>query len=29
MLKYCTVIGFPLGANTSAVKAFETKDAIA
>ena len=24
-----TVIGFPLGANTSAVKAFETKDAIA
>ena len=24
----CTVIGFPLGANTSAVKAFETKDAI-
>ncbi|RGG80106.1 deoxyribose-phosphate aldolase [Coprobacillus sp. AF17-11AC] len=25
----CTVIGFPLGANTSAVKAFETKDAIA
>ena len=23
----CTVIGFPLGANTSAVKAFETKDA--
>ena len=28
-LKICTVIGFPLGANTSAVKAFETKDAIA
>lgn len=25
----CTVIGFPLGVNTSAVKAFETKDAIA
>ena len=25
----CTVIGFPLGANTCAVKAFETKDAIA
>lgn len=25
----CTVIGFPLGANTSLVKAFETKDAIA
>lgn len=25
----CTVIGFPLGANPSAVKAFETKDAIA
>ena len=25
----CTVVGFPLGANTSAVKAFETKDAIA
>ena len=25
----CTVIGFPLGANTRAVKAFETKDAIA
>lgn len=25
----CTVIGFPLGANTSAVKAFETKDVIA
>ena len=25
----CTVIGFPLGANTSAVNAFETKDAIA
>lgn len=24
----CTVIGFPLGANTSAVKAFETRDAI-
>ncbi|PIC57947.1 deoxyribose-phosphate aldolase [Sporosarcina sp. P12(2017)] len=25
----CTVIGFPLGATTSAVKAFETKDALA
>ncbi|MGV3042419.1 deoxyribose-phosphate aldolase [Staphylococcus rostri] len=25
----CTVIGFPLGASTSEVKAFETKDAIA
>lgn len=25
----CTVIGFPLGAQTSATKAFETKDAIA
>ncbi|EPH99929.1 MULTISPECIES: deoxyribose-phosphate aldolase [unclassified Enterococcus] len=25
----CTVIGFPLGANTSSVKAYETKDAIA
>jgi deoxyribose-phosphate aldolase len=25
----CTVIGFPLGANTPQVKAFETKDAIA
>ncbi len=25
----CTVIGFPLGANTSETKAFETKDAIA
>ncbi len=25
----CTVIGFPLGANTSGVKAFETKDAVA
>lgn len=24
----CTVIGFPLGANTSATKAFETKDAV-
>ncbi len=28
-VKACTVIGFPLGANTSAVKAFEAKDAIA
>ena len=28
-VKVCTVIGFPLGASTSAVKAFETTDAIA
>ena len=28
-VRVCTVIGFPLGASTSAVKAFETKDAIA
>lgn len=27
-VKVCTVIGFPLGANTSAVKAFETQNAI-
>ena len=27
-IKVCTVIGFPLGATTSAVKALETKDAI-
>lgn len=27
-VKVCTVIGFPLGANTSNVKAYETKDAI-
>lgn len=27
-VKVCTVIGFPLGANTTATKAFETKDAI-
>lgn len=27
-VKVCTVIGFPLGANTSEVKAFETKEAI-
>lgn len=27
-VKVCTVVGFPLGATTSAVKAFETKDAI-
>ena len=27
-VKVCTVIGFPLGANTSEVEAFETKDAI-
>jgi deoxyribose-phosphate aldolase len=27
-VKVCTVIGFPLGANSSAVKAFETEDAI-
>ena len=24
----CTVIGFPLGATTTAVKSYETKDAI-
>lgn len=28
-VKTCTVIGFPLGANTSETKAFEAKDAIA
>ena len=28
-VKVCTVIGFPLGANTTAVKVFEAKDAIA
>lgn len=28
-VKVCTVIGFPLGANTSTLKAFETRDAIA
>lgn len=28
-VKVCTVIGFPLGANTSETKAFETMDAIA
>lgn len=28
-VKVCTVIGFPLGANTSEVKAFEAKDAVA
>lgn len=28
-VKVCTVIGFPLGANTTNVKVFETKDAIA
>lgn len=28
-VKVCTVIGFPLGANTTDVKVFETKDAIA
>lgn len=28
-VKVCTVIGFPLGANTSEVKAFEARDAIA
>ena len=28
-VKVCTVVGFRLGANTSSVKAFETKDAIA
>lgn len=27
-VKVCTVIGFPLGANTSAVKAFETEEAL-
>lgn len=27
-VKVCTVIGFPLGANTTEVKAFETRDAI-
>ncbi len=27
-VKVCTVIGFPLGASTTAVKAFETKNAI-
>jgi deoxyribose-phosphate aldolase len=27
-VKTCVVIGFPLGANTTAVKAFETEDAI-
>jgi deoxyribose-phosphate aldolase len=27
-VKVCTVIGFPLGANTSEVKAFETEDAV-
>lgn len=27
-VKTCTVIGFPLGANTTATKVFETKDAI-
>lgn len=28
-VKVCTVVGFPLGANTVAAKVFETKDAIA
>ena len=28
-VKVCTVVGFPLGANTTAVKAFETKQAVA
>jgi deoxyribose-phosphate aldolase len=27
-VKVCTVIGFPLGASTTATKVFETKDAI-
>ena len=27
-VKVCTVIGFPLGANTPELKAFETSDAI-
>lgn len=28
-VKVCTVIGFPLGANTTEVKVYETKDAVA
>ena len=28
-VKVCTVVGFPLGANSSAVKAFEAKEAVA
>ena len=28
-VKICTVVGFPLGANLSSVKAFETQEAIA
>lgn len=28
-VKVCTVIGFPLGASTSAIKAYETRDALA
>ncbi|MFS1663692.1 deoxyribose-phosphate aldolase [Streptococcus sp. zg-JUN1979] len=28
-VKVCTVVGFPLGATTSATKAFETRDAVA
>jgi deoxyribose-phosphate aldolase len=27
-VKVCTVIGFPLGSNTTAIKVLETKDAI-
>lgn len=27
-MKICTVIGFPNGYNTTAVKVFETKDAV-
>ena len=27
-VKVCTVIGFPLGANTSSLKAFETEEAV-
>ena len=27
-VKVCTVIGFPLGANTTAVKAYETQEAL-
>ena len=28
-VKACVVVGFPLGANTSEIKAFETKDVVA
>ncbi len=27
-VKVCTVVGFPLGANTTAVKVYETQDAL-